>query len=130
MIKFRTEKVIRVQDWDDLVKTAYGRPYTLQQQDGCMERQRISIKVPCNADDYDNNTVPEVVNGDEMGVSFKSWVERDPNQPLNSTDEWTRKYGLSLWWDRNFYPHLDMVINDLHQKGLLPEGEYIIDVDW
>lgn len=130
MISYRIEKVINVSDWDELVAKTYSKPYTLQQQDGCLERQRISVKVPCNPRDYENHAVQEVVNGDEMGVSFQDWLDRDPNQPLNSPDEWARKYGLSMWWDRNFYPSLEMVASDLNKKGLLPDGEYVIDIDW
>lgn len=62
-----------------------------------------------------------------MGVSFKSWLARDPK-------EWktipSYGYEVVLFWDRNFYPHISMVINDLYSKGLLPEGEYVIDIDW
>lgn len=130
MINFETVKVISVQEWDKLVVETYGRPYTLQQQDGCMERQRLGIKVPDEAYDFENNTIPEVVNGEEMGVSFKSWLERDPNQKLDTKDDWDRDHGLGLWWGRNFYPDLQMVANDLHEKGLIPAGEYEINIDW
>lgn len=33
-------------------------------------------------------------------------------------------------YQRNFYPHVDMIINDLHSKGLLKAGEYYIEIDW
>lgn len=127
----RTEQVIDVSDWDQLVTDTYGRPYSFQQQDGCKERQRVGITVPDEyADDYNNDTVPEVVNHDEMGVSFAAWLARDPKQPLKSDDDWDNKFGLSLWWDRNFYPSVQMVANDLHAKGLIPAGNYTIDIDW
>ena len=29
-----------------------------------------------------------------------------------------------------FYPNFQMIANDLHEKGLLPAGEYSIDIDW
>ena len=93
---------ISVQEWNKLVSETYNRPYNLQQQDGCKDR----------------------------GVSFKAWLERDPKQQLNSADDWDRKHGLGLWWDRNFYPCIDMVIQDLHQKGLLAEGTYALNIDW
>lgn len=35
MLKYKNVRVISVQDWDDLVEKTYGRPYNLQQQDGC-----------------------------------------------------------------------------------------------
>jgi hypothetical protein len=39
-------------------------------------------------------------------------------------------YRLELWWDRNFYPELQMVANDLHAKGLLAAGNHTILIDW
>ena len=66
-ITTRTEQVIDVGDWDNLVETTYGRPYSFQQQDGCKERQRVKITIPDEyADDYENDTVPEEVNHDEV----------------------------------------------------------------
>lgn len=131
MIKTTELKVISVQDFDQLVEDTYGRPYSFQQQDDCKSRGMEYITVPTEDPyDYDNDTVPEVINGEEMGVSFKAWLERDPNQQLNSTDEWDRSYGLKMWYERNFYPNVDMIINDLHEKGLLDAGKYAIDIDW
>ncbi len=130
MLKTRKEQVVSVQDWDDLVIKTYGRPYSFQQQDGCKERQRVYLTVPCPADDFENDTIPEEVNGDEMGVSFKAWLTRDPKQSLNTNDKWDREHGLSMFWERNFYPAVEMIANDLHAKGLVEAGEYTIDIDW
>lgn len=130
MIKSRQEKVIDVSDWDALVIDTYKRPYNFQQQDGCKERQRVCISIPDEAYDFHNDSVPEEVNGEEMGVSFKAWLDRDPLQKLNTDDEWDREHGLSLFWERNFYPDVQMIANDLHAKGLIEAGEYVIDIDW
>jgi hypothetical protein len=124
---YKTQKVIDVSDWDDLVVETYKRPYSFQQQDGCKERQRVRITIPDHAYDFENDTVPEVVNGDEMGVSFKAWLEREPEQALNTDDEWDRTYGIGLFWERNFYPDVQMIANDLHAKGLIEAGDYVID---
>jgi len=126
-MKIRTEKMISVSDWDEVVTKTYGKPYSFQQQDGCQSRGLFRIFVPDEADDYEREKVPEVVNHDEMGVSFAAWLKRDPKAPLKDgrTD-----FSLDLWWKRNFYPDLQMVANDLHSKGLLEAGEYTIDVDW
>ena len=72
--------------------------------------------------------VPEIVNHEEMGVSFKSWLARDPHKPLSSGRE--DSFGLELWWERNFYPDVQMIANDLHSKGLIESGDYVIDIDW
>ena len=127
MIRTLTEKVIDVQDQDDLVIETYGRPYAFQQQDGCKERQLVPITVPDECDDFENDTVPEIVNGDEMGVSFKAWLARDPKTPLPDRDD---TFGLTLWWERNFYPDVQMIANDLYEKGLIEAGDYMINIDW
>ena len=130
-MKIKNIKVIDMNDWNDLVQKTYGRIYSFQQQDFCKDRGLSYITIPSEAyDDFENDTIPEVVNGDEMGVSFKAWLKRDPNQKLNSEDEWDRDHGLSLFWMRNFYPDVQMVANDLHAKGLIESGEYCINIDW
>ena len=127
MIRTRTEKLIDVQDWDALVTETYGRPYSFQQQDGCKDRDLVAITVPEECDDFENDTVPEIVNGDEMGVSFKAWLARDPKTPLRDRDD---TFGLVLWWERNFYPDVQMIANDLYEKGLIEAGDYMINIDW
>lgn len=149
MIKTKNVKVIKVSDFDKLVQEIYGKPYSFQQQDGCKSRGIEYITVPCEHEDYENTPIPEVFNGDEMGVSFKAWLERDPKAPLNATEkeaknsgyywgssekelkEWQEdKSHINMFYKRNFYPHVSMVINDLHTKGLIEKGDYIIEIDW
>ncbi len=121
--------LISVQEWDELVKDTYGRPYSFQQQNGCKERGIYKMQVPSvYADDYEEDSIPEEVNGEEMGVSFKAWLNRDPTTPLSTDPDYA--YGLELWWERNFYPRVDVIANDLHEKGLLPAGDYVINIDW
>jgi len=126
-MKIRTEKVISVQDWDELVEKTYGRPYSFQQQDGCKSRGvfRFSIPSEDETDDFENDTIPEVINGEEMGVSFAAWLARDPKTPFESG-----RNNIGLWWYRNFYPSFQMIADDLSAKGLLEKGEYTIDIDW
>jgi hypothetical protein len=131
MIKHELVKQVSVQDWNDLVEKTYGRPYNFQQQDGCKSRG-IEI-VETNPDwecDYKNDSVPEILNGEEMGVSFKAWLERDPNQEFSDPNHIKTSWYLKLWWDRNFYPHVNMIAEDLCKKGLLEPGEYTIVINW
>jgi hypothetical protein len=123
----RTEQVIDVGDWDNLVETTYGRPYSFQQQDGCKDRQRVKLTIPNDADDYENDSVPEVINGEEMGVSFKAWLERDPKEWNGDQED---KRFLDLFWGRNFYPDVQMVANSLYRMELIEAGTYTIDIDW
>lgn len=128
-MKIRTEKMIDVSEWDKLISETYGRPYTFQQQDDCRSRGIFRLTVPAEADDYENESVPEKVNHPEMGVSFAAWLARDPKQKLSDPTA-QEDYCLDLWWGRNFYPDVQMVANDLHAKGLLEAGSYTIDIDW
>lgn len=124
-----TKKLVTVNAWDRLVSTTYGRPYSFQQQEGCKSRGTHHFEVPEEAEDFEKVTIPEVVNGPEMGVSFAAWLARDPKQKLANPKS-QEDYCLTLWWHRNFYPDIQMVANDLHAKGLLDAGEYVIDIDW
>ena len=94
-------------------------------------RGTFNLIVSDSADDFENDTIPEIVNHEEMGVSFKAWLERDPQKNLPD-DEYGKSssFSLKLWWGRNFYPDIQMVANDLHAKGLLDAGEYVINIDW
>lgn len=65
-----------------------------------------------------------------MGVSFKAWLNRAPKQGLSCDPDGKKSWGISMWWERNFYPDVQMIANDLHAKGLLPAGNYIINIDW
>jgi len=122
-------KMIDVNDWDKLVSNTYKRHYSFQQQDGCQERGifRLSIPSKYTMDDEMHDSIPEIINGDVMGVKFHKWLERDPKQPVgNEKQHWT----INLFWDRNFYPDIQTVANDLHKKGLIDAGDYVIDIDW
>lgn len=120
-------RTVELSDWDALVESTYGRTYSLQQQDGCKERGSEYFSVPSkDLEDYENDSVPEEINGDEMGVSLKAWLARDPNQKvMDGTYDGTR-----LFWERNFYPELQTLAQDLYEKGLIEAGDYQIDIDW
>ncbi len=130
-MKIQTVLMIEVSDWDSVVTKTYGRPYGFQQQDGCKSRGIHHLTVPDEdmVADFENNHVPEKVNHEEMGVSFSAWLKRDPKVLLKGKGD-TDSYSLGLWWERNFYPDIQMVANDLHKKGLLEKGDYIINIDW
>lgn len=127
------KNVIALEDWDELVVRTYGKPYSFQQQYGCQSRGNFPISVPCEDEDFDfkNDTIPEVVNGSQEGVSFKAWLARDPKAPIGKErEDGHLEYVIELFWHRNFYPSIQEVANDLHAKGLLPAGDYTINIDW
>jgi hypothetical protein len=128
MLKIQDLKTVDLQDWNELVTKTYGRPYSLQQQDGCMPRGTLRLEIPSDytEDDEMNDEIPERVNDQKRGVKFEKWLERDPNQPIEGETGWR----LGMWWNRNFYPDLQTVANDLHKKGLVEAGVYLIIIDW
>ena len=130
MLKIQKRNVIDVYDWDNLVSQTYGKIYSYQQQDGCKERQTVTITVPVkDPEDFENTEIPFEVNGEKMGVSFQTWLNTSPEDTVKYFNS-NYKLKNSLFWERNFYPHEDMIINDLHSKGLLEAGEYDIKIDW
>ena len=129
MIKIQNKQIIALSDWDELVEKTYGKPYSFQQQNDCMERQTYDITIPSAADDFENDTIPDEVNGEEMGVSFAAWLARDVKQ-WNGALEDKRDWSIELFWQRNFYPDIQMIANNLHAKGLIPAGKYGIEIDW
>ncbi len=130
MLKYDLVKVIDLNDWDQLVRDTYGKPYSFQQQEGCQLRGNIPITIPDISEDWEeemNDSIPEIINGDEMGVKFDVWLARDPKQPIPNQ---TQSYELELFWERSFYPHVQSVANDLWRKGLIEAGDYEIKIDW
>ena len=119
--------MFEVDEWDDLVTSTYGRIYKFQQQDGCKDQGVYCFTVPfadCYVEDYERDEIPEEINGEIRGISFKAWLERDPDTP-----NFLEGYRHELFWERNFYPHVSMIIKDLESKGILKEGEYVINID-
>jgi len=130
-LKLRTDRFVDLEEWDKLVVDTYQRPYALQQQDARQCRGFISLTVPDpNAEEYGNDTIPEMVNGEKMGVTFAAWLSRDPKAPIGKGADGGLDYMIELFWYRNFYPSLQVVANDLYTKGLLEAGDYTIVIDW
>lgn len=127
-LKTETKQWVSCSDLDSLVKKVYQRPYSFQQQDDCKARGTHHVSVPVKRpDDYSNKTVAEEINGEEMGVSFSAWLARSPKAWGGAKKD--ARY-IDMFWERNFYPNVEMVLNDLHARGLLAAGDYVIEIDW
>lgn len=129
-MKIDTIRQISLQDWDNLVEQTYGKIYSFQQQDGCKSRGVETISTNSEwAEDFENTEIPFELNGDEMGVSFETWLNTSPEDTkkhFNPKFEWEN----SLFWERNFYPEPNILAADLCKRGLLEPGEYQIKIDW
>lgn len=123
----RAVSLIELDVFDRLVSDTYGRPYSFQQQDGCKDRGIEQYDIPIeNPWDYENDIVnPD--DEDNMGVSFEAWLARDPSEPLpNQRYDWE----LKMFWERNFYPSVEMILADLYKRGPIPAGDLVINIDW
>lgn len=128
-MKIQKVNQIDVYDFDKLVSETYNKKYSFQQQDGCKDRGIECITVPLEHPwDFENTQIPFKVNGEKMGVSFETWLNTSMEDTSKHFPEY--KWYNELFWERNFYPHVDMIINDLYEKGLIEEGEYQILIDW
>ena len=128
-LKTKTVKLIEYLDWNNFVIDIYGKPYNFQQQFG-VDRgiERFSVPYPYEDEfDFENTSIPFEVNGNEYGVSFETWLNTSPEDTLKYFDS---EFANRLFWVRNFYPDVSMIVMDLHSKGLLEEGEYVIAIDW
>jgi hypothetical protein len=121
-----TKTVVDCFNWDTFVREAYGRPYCFQQQGGCKMRGTYHLEVHGEKgyDPYGCKGLPLELDNNLFGVALEEWLRRDPKEAPPSIDF------LETWWERNFYPSIEAVAEDLCQRGLLPVGEYIIIIDW
>lgn len=128
MLKTITKQIIDVDDFDNLVKKTYNKIYSFQQQDDCKSRQMVSISVPIKKpEDFGTTEIPFEVNGEKKGVNFEIWLKTNPDDTQKYFKE---KYENELFWKRNFYPSIEIILNDLHSKGLIESGSYLINIDW
>jgi len=131
-LKISNIKMIDVNDWDKFIVDTYWKPYCFQQQDGCKDRWVESLYVSLSEGDaYTNDSIPFEVNWDEMWVSLDAWLKMDKETVMKNLPEEDRKdYCVDLFFERNFYPHVEEIARDLCNKGLLEEWEYTIQIDW
>lgn len=120
---YQTIKMVDDRDWDDLVCKTYGRVYCFQQQNGCVPPGIYHLTVP---DKHEEPNADPIDHGG-WGVRFSRWLSTDPT--YSPDPNWSPMM-VKLWWKRDFYPDIQAVANDLHSKGLLEAGDYVINIDW
>ena len=125
-IPYENIKVIWEIAFSEFVRKHYGRPYQLQQQGDCYgQNTLIRFSIPTHEQDEDT---------DDREVSLATWLAADPHQ-LPPGQHYSENIPPENWliilcWQRDFYPGFYAILNDLHQKGILKEGEYAIHVWW
>ena len=122
------QKIIDMNDWDNLVEDTYNRPYFFQQQKDGRARGLYNLTIPSKStnDDDMHDNIPDRKDTNIMGVKFQKWLKRNPKTALSNGDN----TNLIFWWERNFYPCINEVANDLYKKGLIKAGNYQIDINW
>lgn len=127
MLTYTLIKQIDDSDLDVLVEKEYGKPYCFQQQEGCQPRGTRHISVPSYIFEGEEfNSITEAIDENACGVSFPDWLAADPNDPIFGEEVWERE----MAFQRNVYPPIGYLINDLHAKGLIEAGEYQILIHW
>lgn len=126
-LKTRKETTIGCFEWDAFIKEIYGKPYCFQQQDDCKDRGNFYFSAPEKRPHDYKRTSCDYEDESQMGVSFAAWLARDPKEKLPNQEY---DFQLDLFWERQFYPHVSMIINDLYRIGVIEAGDYVIDIDW
>jgi hypothetical protein len=107
-------------DFSELVRKVYGRPYQFQQQEGCRGQETI----------YKFSVPAQPIGDHYQAVPMQQWLEATPPPPAEPGKYDSARYTEELRWDREFYPEMEEVVNDLHQKGLIDPGEYALHIWW
>ena len=107
--------VLHESEFSNLVRQTFERPYSLQQQ-GDMHSQESFIR-------FD---VPAELEW-EHEPSLETWLATTPPDP---EDHSMAAFTNRLRWDREFYPDLQDIANELHARGQLDAGTYVLHVWW
>ena len=110
--------VLHESEFSDLVRQTFERPYSLQQQ-GDMHSQESFVRFDVPADREEEEHW--------QAVSMEEWLAATPPDPEDRSME---AFTDRLRWDREFYPQLDSVANELHARGQLDAGTYVLHVWW
>lgn len=133
MLKTHHVNLVSDHDWDEFITATYKKSYCFQQQAGCRDRctYEFSLPLECEPGGYelDLEDVPATLKTFAMQTTFAKWLERSEKEPLSS-DTSQSKSALELWWQRHFYPAPEVIADNLYKRGLLPAGDYVIEIDW
>lgn len=126
-LKIQNVKFVDVSDWDSFITEVYWKPYNFQQQDWCKDRWTYGLNTKYIDDYYEHKSIPFEVNWEIQWVRFDTWLKSDKEE-IDS--HFSAPYLSDLFWNRNFYPHIEELAKDLLERWLLDEWDYIINIDW
>lgn len=116
MIEIQTWQVIDETAFSKLVSETYNTPYQAQQS---------GLDYPAFLDQgsIHHITVPYTVSSEDE-KKFQEWLEERMDIDTANID-WSRKLTLERTW-----VPVQPILNDLHKRGLLPEGKFCLHVWW
>lgn len=80
--------------------------------------------------DYSNESIKFDLYSDyEMGIKFEIWKNSTFDE-IKSNFPDDNDSAITTFIERNFYPAIQVVANDLYNRGLIEAGSYIINIDW
>lgn len=122
MLKYANVRYVDHLNFNDLVKDTYNKIYSLQQTYGGWDRQSFNFTATKNGKFAEG--LPTKINEDDWGegIDFKTWLNTPCPKNCSFSEE--------LFWERNFHPYFDDLVLDLCQKGLIEEGDYVMNIDW
>ena len=107
-------KLIWEHELNELITATYGRPYNYGRWQEMGQDTMTQVTVPEEADEPWEGGPP----------SLEEWLAGEP--PATLTDAWR----IEQWWQTEYCPELQVVVNDLHARGLMPAGDYVMHVWW
>lgn len=111
-----------------LIGKHYGKPYKIQQQGDMMSNDsyftvEVGPDMEFEIDDWAADDTDEVIEAKAI-AQIAAWQAKECPPEHKGT------YSEELWWEREGYMPYDILLWDLNRKGLIPAGDYLIEVMW
>lgn len=126
-LEYQNLRVIENYKWSEFISSVYNLPYNYQQQNEC-QNTNFEFNIPNDLEEEDlgSDSIPYEVNGKDECVKFDVWV----NSKLEDISKnFEYESDAVIFYNRNFYPSIFQILNDLYNRGLIEEGDYLIRID-
>ena len=107
IIKYEEVRMVESSEIDRVVEKIYQLPFTYQQQN-IENDTKESFEYWIVPDD---NNFPE-------GMPLEKWAKEEKPLTTSSKQDFIG----------SVYPDFQQILNELHRRGLMPEGKYIISI--
>lgn len=126
-LEYENLRVIENYKWNEFISSIYNLPYNYQQQND-RQNTNFEFNIPNDLEEEDlgSDSIPYEVNGEDECVKFDTWKNSDFEE-IGKNFEY--EVETKLFYERNFYPSIFQILNDLYNRGLIEEGDYLIRID-